>query len=99
MDNLNEAWRTEFLALEKNVGRISDASTNLDIQVEFKGNKKDFLSHFKNLVRGTGMRDSVCQNIVEEFRDYIEIYKELDKFKNILAALRHKLKFMRRCFS
>ena len=85
LDNLNEAWRTEFLALEKNVGRISDTSKNLDILVEFKGNKKDFLSHFKNLVRGTGMRDSVCQNIVEQFKDYIEIYKEWDKFKNMIS--------------
>ena len=37
LDSLNEAWRIEFLALEKDVNHINSASTNLDIQVEFKG--------------------------------------------------------------
>lgn len=85
LDNLNEAWRNEFIALEDDVDRISNASTNLTIQVEFKGRRNDFLTHFKNFVRGTGMRDISCQRIVEQFKDYIEIYKDWDKFKGMLS--------------
>lgn len=85
LDSLNDAWRTEFLELEKEINRVSNASANLDIQVEFKGRRKDFMSHLKNFVRGTGMRDNTCQRIVEQFKDYIEIYKEWDRFKGMLS--------------
>lgn len=85
LDNLNEAWRNEFIALEDDVNRISKASSNLTIQVEFKGRRNDFLTHFKNFVRGTGMRDTSCQRIAEQFKDYIEIYKDRDKFKEMLS--------------
>lgn len=85
LDDLNDAWRTEFLAFEKEVKRISDSSANLNIQVEFKGRRNDFLGHFKNFVRGTGMRDATCQNIIDNFKDYIEIYREWDKFKGMLS--------------
>lgn len=85
LDRLNDAWRTEFLAFEKDVKRISDYNANLNIQVEFKGRRNDFLNHFKNFVRGTGMRDATCQNIIDNFRDYIEIYREWDKFKGMLS--------------
>ena len=85
LDGLNDAWRTEFHAFEKDVKRISDSSANLNIQVEFKGRRNDFLSHFKNLVRGTGVRDATCQNIIDNFKDYIEIYRGWDKFKGMLS--------------
>lgn len=85
LDSLNDAWRAEFLAFEKDVKRISDSSANLDIQVEFKGRRNEFLNHFKNFVRGTGMRDATCQNIIDNFKDYIEIYREWDKFKGMLS--------------
>lgn len=85
LDGLNDAWRTEFHAFEKDVKRISDSSANLNIQVEFKGRRNDFLNHFKNLVRGTGVRDATCQNIIDNFKDYIEIYRGWDKFKGMLS--------------
>lgn len=85
LDSLNDAWRTEFLELENEINRISNASANLDIQVEFKGRRKDFMTHLKSFVRGTGMRDNTCQRIVEQFKDYIEIYKDWERFKGMLS--------------
>lgn len=85
LDELNNAWREEFVALTKDVSRINDASANLKIEVDFKGRQNDFLAHFKSLVRGTGMRETTCQNIVSHFKDYIEIYKNWDSFKNMLT--------------
>lgn len=85
LNELNDAWRIEFLALENDIKQINNVSANLNIQVEFKGRKNDFLTHFKTLVRGTGMRDITCQNIVEKFKDYIEIYKNWDTFKGFLS--------------
>lgn len=79
LDALNEAWRQEFLALEKEVAKINEANSNLTIDVVFKGRRNDFVNHLKQLFRGTGLRENTYQNV--EFNDYIEIFREWDKFK------------------
>lgn len=85
LDSLNEAWRKEYLALETNVNRISSSSANLKIEVEFKGQRNDFATHFKNLVRGSNLREATIQRVVEKYKDYIEIYKNWDDFKKLIA--------------
>lgn len=81
LDALNEAWRQEFLALEKEVAKINEANSNLTIDVVFKGRRNDFVNHLKQLFRGTGLRENTYQNVESEFNDYIEIFREWDKFK------------------
>lgn len=85
LDSLNDAWRKEFLALQTNVNRISSSSANLKIEVEFKGRRNDFTAHLKNLVRGSNIRESTIQRVVEKYKDYIEIYKNWDEFKKMIA--------------
>ena len=84
LDELNEAWRQEFLTLEKEIGSINKANANLTIEVTFKGRRTDFANHLKQLFKGTGLREVTCQNIESEFKDYIEIYRDWDKFKNYI---------------
>ncbi len=81
LDDLNEAWRQEFLALEKEVEVINKANANLSIELTFKGRRNDFISHLKQLFKGTGLRDVTYQTIETEFNDYIEIYRGWDRFK------------------
>lgn len=85
LDALNEAWRKEYLSLETNVNRISLSSANLKIEVEFKGRRNDFATHFKNLVRGSSLREATIQRVVDKYKDYIEIYKNWDDFKKLIA--------------
>lgn len=85
LDSLNEAWRNEYIALETNVKRIIALSTNLSIEVEFKGRRNDFATHFKNLVKGSNLREVTIQRVVERFKDYIEIYKNWDDFKKMIS--------------
>lgn len=84
IDELNEAWRQEFLALEKEINAINQVNSNLSIEVVFKGRRNDFSSHLKQLFKGTGLRDTTYQNIESEFKDYIEIYRDWDKFKKYI---------------
>ena len=85
LDSLNESWRKEYLALETDVNRISSSSANLKIEVEFKGRRNDFASHFKNLVRGSNLRETAIQRVVDKYKDYIEIYKNWDDFKKLIS--------------
>lgn len=97
LDELNEAWRQEFLTLEKEIESINKANANLSIEVTFKGRRNDFANHIKQLFRGTGLREVTCQNIESEFKDYIEIYRDWDKFKkhindNVIGEVERRIK-------
>lgn len=82
LDDLNEAWRQEFLALEKEVAKINDSNGNLTIDVVFKGRRNDFINHLKGFLKGTGLRDATYQNIETDYKDYIEIFRNWEDFKN-----------------
>lgn len=85
LDELNEAWRQEFLALEKEVTKINEANGNLTIEVEFKGRRSAFVNHLKNFLRGTGLRDATYQNIEANYKDYIEIIRNWKKFRDSIS--------------
>jgi len=85
LDELNEAWRQEFMALEKEVAKINNANANLTIDVEFKGRRSSFVNHLKGLLKGTGLRDATYQNIDADYKDYIEIYRKWGNFKKGIA--------------
>ncbi len=82
LDDLNEAWRQEFLALEKEVAKINDSNGNLTIDVVFKGRRNDFINHIKGFLRGTGLREATYQNIEANYKDYIEIIRNWKNFKD-----------------
>ena len=84
LDDLNEAWRQEFLALEKEVKRINDSNGNLTIDVVYKGRRNDFVNHIKGFLKGTGLREATYQNIGADYKDYIEIFRNWKSFKDAL---------------
>ena len=85
LDELNEAWRQEYLALEKEVAKVNAANGNLTIDVEFKGRRTAFVNHLKGFLKGTGLRDATYQTIESKYKDYIEIVRDWKKFKNSIS--------------
>ena len=82
---LNELWLDEFRVLEQEADKINKSNSNLNIIVNFKGLKSDFLGKMKEVFKGTGIRDSVYQGLVSEFPDFIEIYRNHEKAEEILG--------------
>ena len=85
LDELNEAWRQEFLALENEVAKINAANGNLSIDVEFKGRRTAFVNHLKAFLKGTGLRDATYQTIESKYKDYIEIIRDWKSFKDSIS--------------
>jgi hypothetical protein len=85
LDELNEAWRQDYLALEKEVAKINAANGNLTIDVEFKGRRTAFVNHLKAFLKGTGLRDTTYQTIESKYKDYIEIVRDWKNFKNSIS--------------
>lgn len=92
---LNQLWLEKHRLIEKETLKINEANSNLIIEVEFKGKRQDFKAKLKDIFRGTGIYDTSYDRIVEEFRDFVEIYKDSGRLVNILNE-KQKLDFMYR---
>ena len=92
---LNELWLDKYKILHNESSKINEANSNLEIEVKFKGKRKDFKAKLKDVFRGTGIYDSTYDKIVEEFTDFMQIYKESGKLKSILSDTQ-RLSFINR---
>jgi hypothetical protein len=93
--NLNELWLEKHKLLKYETKKINEANSNISIDVEFKGKRNDFKVKLKEIFRGSGIYDTTYDRIVEEFRDFVEIYKDRDRLSTILNE-NQRLNFMNR---
>lgn len=92
---LNQLWLNKYNLLEKETSKINEANNRLSIEIEFKGKRGDFKTKLKDIFRGTGIYETAYDKITEEFRDFVEIYKDSDRLGSILSE-NQKLNFMNR---
>lgn len=92
---LNQLWLDKHNLLKKETTKINETNSSLSIEVEFKGKRHDFKAKLKDVFRGTNIYDTTYDRIVEEFRDFVEIYKNNDRLGTILNE-NQKLNFMNR---
>ena len=92
---LNQLWLNKYKLLEKETSKINEANNRLSIEIEFKGKRGDFKTKLKDIFRGTGIYETAYDKITEEFRDFVEIYKDSDRLGSILSE-NQKLNFMNR---
>lgn len=84
---LNDLWLQEFRMIEEELKGINQEDTALKIEVEFKGNKGAFLELLNETFKGTGLRETAKQKVVEAFADPIEVYKDLPKAKELVGNM------------
>ena len=84
LTELNNLWLEEFRVLKTEVDRINKADNKLEIDVLFKNRKDKLVNKLKQTFRGTNIRDTSYQEISKTFNDFIEIYRDPSKMKNIL---------------
>lgn len=82
--DLNELWHKEFKILKDEIEKINQNKTKINIEIEFKGRRDEFLNKMKQIFRGTNIRESNYQEITEHYKDFIEIYKDFDNLNLIL---------------
>jgi len=84
LNELNDLWLGEYQILKKEIEKVNQANENLQIDIEFKGQRNKFKDILKNTFRGTGIRESVFQTITEKFQDFIEIYRNPELLRTIV---------------
>lgn len=83
---LNGLWHEEFQTIKNELDTVSQNNTALKFEVGFKEDKKAFLEYFKNVFRGSNVRDVTFQNIVSEYQDFIDIYSNLGAARRLFGT-------------
>lgn len=82
MDTL---WHEEFTTLQKEVDKINNSGTKLNIEILYKARKDKFLIRLQDFCRGSGIRTTSIEAIRDAYADFIDIWKDnYLKLSNIL---------------
>jgi len=79
LSKLNDLWHREYKVIEVELKKINENHTALQISGVYKGDKKSFLSFFKSIYKGSRIRESNFQNLIEGYADFTVIFND---FKN-----------------
>jgi len=85
LTQLNTYWHNEFTLIKQQLDRINEQETALQIEVEYKGDKRAFLQHMKDVFRGSKLREATLKAVTEGFQDSPAIYRDLEKAKKTVG--------------
>jgi predicted ATPase len=86
LQKLNDLWHQEFQIINRELDAVSQKNTALKFSVGFKEDRDAFLSYFKSIFRGSGVREATFQNIVEKYQDFVSIYSDFDNAKSLFGS-------------
>lgn len=72
----NDILLALFKAYESEVDRINANQDELEIRIDFKGDRENFKKQLKTDFRGTGISDAKYQEISEKFIDYVALIED-----------------------
>jgi len=75
---LNGLWHEEFKLVKSELEKVNQNHTSLVIDAEYKGDKDAYIRYFKEIFRGSRLRDATFQCLVTQFVDFGAMYKERD---------------------
>lgn len=70
LDERNQLLLNEFQVYKDEIENINSSQTSLELSIEFKGNKEDFLDNLKQSFRGSNINQSTYRNICENHSDF-----------------------------
>jgi predicted ATPase len=74
---LQTLWNNEYTLINKEIEKINADQSSIRIIMKFKGDKENFKEFLKDNIRGTGIRETSIQTIVDNYSDLIETYRDL----------------------
>jgi len=86
LKKLNDLWREEFNLIKAELDKVGDNGSSLSITSGYKEDKQAFLSFMKEMFKGSGIRETTYQCIVDQYVDFIAIYKDFEKAQKIFGS-------------
>lgn len=84
ISELNALWHKEYKILEKEVKRINEYENSLSITVGYKGRDDNFLNKLKEIFKGSGIRGATYNSIKSSYKDFIEIFRDMNNLNSNL---------------
>lgn len=94
---LEGLWHSQFLIKKHEIDKINQANSNLTIEIDYKGQRSRFHEEIRNVFRGTSIRETTYQSIEDNFKDFVEIYRDTEKFAQLFPSCKDV--FMERFYS
>jgi energy-coupling factor transporter ATP-binding protein EcfA2 len=86
LQKLNELWREEFQSIKGEFEKFGANGSTLAISVGFKEDKTNFLDYFKNVFKGSGIREATFQGIVDHYQDFIAVFRDWENAKKLFGS-------------
>lgn len=83
--DLNELWHRNYLQLQQEADKINNQGGPIQIDVTYKGNRAQFLDTIKSYFRGTAIRETTYQGLVDKYQDFIEIYRDRSNINQAIS--------------
>lgn len=86
LNRLSELWVEEYQEIEAVLAAISQADSPLKILPSFASDKKAMQAVLKEACTGSRLRESTYQTVVDNFRDFGELWLNRDKLPGIISG-------------
>jgi len=83
---LNELWLQEFNSIKTELDKVGSEGSSISITSGYKEDKQSFLAFMKDIFRGSGIRETTYQGIVEKYTDFAAIFKDLENAKGFFGS-------------
>jgi len=86
LQKLNDLWHKEFTLIKQELDKVGTSSTSLSIASGYKEDRQAFLSFMKEMFKGSGIRETTYQGIVDHYQDFTGIYRDLENAKRYFGS-------------
>ncbi|MDA3790697.1 MAG: AAA family ATPase [Desulfobacula sp.] len=86
LQKLNELWLQEFSLIKTELDKVGSGGSSISITSEYKEDKQSFLAFTKDIFRGSGIRETTYQGIVEKYTDFVAIFQDFGTAKGLFGS-------------
>lgn len=86
LQQLNDLWHKEFTLIKQELDKVGTGSTSLSITSGYKEDKQAFLGFMKEIFKGSGVRETTYQGIVDQYQDFVGIYRDFENAKHYFGS-------------
>ena len=86
LKSLNDLWLEEFNLIKAELDKVGTGSSSIAITSGYKEDKATFLAFMKDVFKGSGIRETTYRGIVEQYVDFIAIYKDFENAKGLFGS-------------
>jgi len=91
LQTLNDLYHEEFTKIKNELDKIGTESSSISISSGYKEDKESFLAFFKEIFKGSNIRENTFRSIIEEYDSFISIYQDFENAQNLFGSNPHIL--------